>query len=66
VRKKTKCPSKNDKVKIGGRNSNESKILVTNKIREEKIGGDEDEIWRDLSPPLLPLVSFVRPYGLKQ
>jgi hypothetical protein len=43
VRKKTNCPSKNDKVKIGGRNSDELKILLTNKIREEQIRGDADE-----------------------
>jgi hypothetical protein len=54
VRKITNCPSKNDKVKIRGRSSNESKISLTNKITEQ-IRGDEDEMWRDLSPLLFIL-----------
>jgi len=61
VRKKTNCPSKNEKVKMRGRNSNESKISLTNKIREEQIRGDEDEIWRDLSPPLFRLYCHSSP-----
>jgi hypothetical protein len=61
VRKNTNCPSKNDKVKIGGRNSNKSKISLTNKIREEQIRGDEDEIWRDLSPLLFRLYCHSSP-----
>jgi len=38
MRKKTNSSSKNDKVKIGGRNSKESKISLTNKEVKTKTG----------------------------